>query len=340
MLNFHQDHKNLVYVSLSVFLLLSILIAVWPAYQLQDTQPLPDMPEPTEQERSGLHIYVTENCVSCHTQQVRSIEMDKTWGDRPSIASDYYYSKKRPDIWRQSPSLLGSERTGPDLTNVGRRQSSSEWHLLHLYNPRIVVKESIMPGYPWLFEEKPEDRVLKTDVVVPVPESYLKNKTVKIVASSRALDLVAYLQSLQQAPLPGENQLPFIPALTRNSRSTSEQNTGTDGGGATLPNGEALYMSTCAACHQNDGTGLSGAFPPLAGSPIVNDPDPELLIKIILQGYDARPEYAMMVGFADLLTDAEIAAIANHERSSWGNTGAPVTAEDVSQIRAFVNQLN
>lgn len=337
MLNFHQDHKNLVYVSLSVFLLLSILIAVWPAYQLQDTQPLPAMSEPTEQERSGLSIYVAENCVGCHTQQVRSIEMDKTWGDRPSIASDYFYSKKRPDLWRQSPSLLGSERTGPDLTNVGRRQPSMEWHLLHLYNPRIVVKESIMPGYPWLFVEKPEDRVLKTDVVVPVPEKFLKNKGSKIIASARALDLVAYLQSLEQSPLPGENELPFIPALTRSSRSASGQNT--DEGG-TLPDGAALYMSTCAACHQTDGSGLAGAFPPLAGSPIVNDPDPELLVRIILQGYDARPEYAVMVGFAEMLTDEEIAAIANHERSSWGNTGAPITAEDVSQIRAFVNQMN
>lgn len=339
MLNFHQDHKNLVYVSLSVFLLLSILIAVWPAYQLQDTQPLPDMPELTEQERSGLHVYVAENCVGCHTQQVRSIEMDKTWGDRPSIASDYYYSKKRLDLWRQSPSLLGSERTGPDLTNVGRRQPSMEWHLLHLYNPRIVVKESIMPGYPWLFEEKREDQVLKTDVLVPVPENFMKNKGVKIVAGSRALDLITYLQSLKQSPLPGENELPFIPALTRNKRSEGGENSGIEGG-SPLPDGEALYMSTCAACHQMDGSGLAGAFPPLAGSPIVNDPDPELLVSIILQGYDARPEYAMMVGFAEMLSDEEIAAIANHERRSWGNTGAPITAEDVRQIRAFVNQIN
>lgn len=338
MLNFHKDHKNLVNISLGVFLLLSILIAVWPAYQLQNTQPLPDMSELTTEEKQGLHIYVAENCAGCHTQQVRNIEMDNTWGDRPSIASDYYYSKKRMDVWRQSPSLLGSERTGPDLTNVGKRQPGKEWHLLHLYNPRIVVKESIMPGYPWLFQEKREDQVLKTDVVVPVPERFLKNKEMKVVASQRALDLIAYLQSLKQAPLTGENQVPFIPA--REKKPAAGGLTGADAAETVLPDGLALYMSTCAACHQTDGMGLPGAFPPLAGSTIVNDENPEMLIRIILQGYDARPEYAIMVGFADMLSDEEIAAIANHERSSWGNKAAPISASEVSKIREFVNQLN
>lgn len=100
-------------------------------------------------------------------------------------------------------------------------------------------------------------------------------------------------------------------------------------------------MQTCAACHQENGKGLAGAFPPLAGSAIVNDEDYELFIQIILQGYDARSEYGQMPAFADQLTDGEIAAIANHERSSWGNSASPVTADQVKQLREFVNnQLN
>src|SRR3546814_520639 len=117
-------------------------------------------------EMKGLRVYIAEGCVACHTQQVRSIEMDKTWGDRPSIPSDYYYSKQRLDLWRQSPSLLGSERTGPDLSNIGNRQPSEDWHLLHLYNPRLVVKESVMPSYPWLFETKSETG--KNDVILKI----------------------------------------------------------------------------------------------------------------------------------------------------------------------------
>ncbi|WPP51954.1 cbb3-type cytochrome c oxidase subunit II [Catalinimonas niigatensis] len=336
MFNFHKDHKSLVLVSFLGFLILSLGVAVLPAYQLQEnTAPLPTMEPMTEAETNGLHIFINEGCVACHTQQVRSIEMDKSWGDRPSIPSDYYYSKQRMSLWRQSPSVLGSERTGPDLTNIGLRQPSEDWHLLHLYNPRIVVKESIMPSYPWLFEEKTE--VNQNDQVLAIPEEFSK-EGVKIVPTQMALDLVAYLQSLKQAPLTDEKSVGFIPSTRKKLKDVESQNDGEQG--SALPDGQSLYMSTCAACHQAEGTGLPGAFPPLAGSSVVNDKDPELLVRVILQGYDARPEYAQMPGFADQLSDEEIAAIANHERSSWGNDAPSLTADDVKKIRELVmNQI-
>ncbi len=329
MINFHKDHKSLVNTSLGVFAGLSMLIAVIPASQMQKTQPLPTMQPMTEAEVKGLHTYIAEGCVACHTQQVRNIEMDQVWGTRPSVPSDYYYSKKRMDVWRQSPSILGSERTGPDLTNVGKRQAGQEWHLLHLYNPRIVVKESVMPGYPWLFSEK--SKVGENDVVVPVPEKFLKNKSRKIVASPQALELVAYLISLKQADM--EEAGTFIPALKKDKAVDSDAPAG-------LPDGAALYANTCAACHQADGKGLAGAFPPIAGSAIVNDPNAEQLIRIILQGYDARPEYGVMAPFGDVLSDEEIAAIATHERSSWGNQAPAVTPEEVKKVREYIQTLN
>jgi len=334
MFDLHKNHRNLVNIAFIVFVGLSILIAIVPAYQMQETQPLPSMQPLTSQEISGLKIYTSENCMSCHTQQVRNIEMDNVWGDRPSMASDYYYSKMRLDFWRQSPSLLGSERTGPDLTNVGKRQPGQEWHLLHLYNPRIVVKESIMPGYPWLFEEKDEKDLQDNDVVLPVPSKYLKNKNKKIVATQKAIDLVVYLQSLKQADIIPENLTKdFIPSTRKKEVKDMTAN-------SMLPDGAKLYMSTCAACHQADGKGLQGAFPPLSGSSIVNDNNPELLIKIILQGYDARTEYGAMPSFSEQLTDEEIAAIINHERSSWGNKAPSVSAEEVKKIRDYKNTLN
>ena len=237
------------------------------------------------------------------------------------------------DVWRQSPSILGSERTGPDLTNIGKRQSGSEWHLLHLYNPRIVVKESIMPGYPWMFTEKDSAQVTKNDVVVPVPKKYLSNPAKKIVASRKALNLVAYLVSLKQTDLPEAAIPAFIPASKKKMMAAA-------GGQGDLPDGTALYAQHCAACHQPDGTGLAGAFPALVGSPIVNDTDIDLYVKIILQGYDARKEFGVMPGFADQLTDEEITAIINHERTSWGNKSEPVKVESVKTIRDFVMQLN
>ncbi len=331
MFNLHKNHRNLVAISFVVFVLLSLFIAVMPAYQMQDVAPLPGQAEFTSSELNGLHIYISEGCVACHTQQVRNIEMDKMWGDRPSIPSDYYYSKNRLDVWRQSPSLLGSERTGPDLTNVGVRQPAIQWHLLHLYNPRSVVGESVMPAYPWLFKEKAKPD--ENDVVVPVPPQFLRSDKTKIVATQEALDLVAYLQSLKQTPMPSASGQEFIPSVRKKESAQSGEE-------SLLPDGEQLYMQTCVACHQTNGQGLAGAFPPLAGSKIVNDVNPELMIQIILQGYDARAEYAVMVGFADQLTDEEIAAIANHERTSWGNNAPKITVEEVTKIRNYTLSLN
>lgn len=333
MFNFHKDHKNLVITALLGYVILSFFIAVVPAYQMQDVKPLPNQAELTDLELKGLNIFVEENCMACHTQQVRNIEMDKVWGDRPSMPSDYYYSKQRLDFWRQSPSLLGSERTGPDLTNVGKRQPGQEWHLLHFYNPRIVVKESIMPGYPWLYEEKRESDVTEKDVVVPVPSEFLKNKNKKVVATKEVLHLIAYIQALKQAPLPDNTTVNFISSTKKKTEKSSS-----DEEGIILPDGEKLYMQTCAACHQQNGKGLEGAFPPLAGSPIVNDEDPDLMVRVILQGYDARSEYGQMPGFAIQLTDEEIAAIINHERTSWGNKASTISTKDVRKIRDYVMQ--
>ncbi|MEQ9216878.1 MAG: cbb3-type cytochrome c oxidase subunit II [Cyclobacteriaceae bacterium] len=330
MFDIHKNHRNLVVIALLGFLILSLGVAIFPAYQSQNnTEPLPNMEPMSEAELRGLQIFIKEGCVACHTQQVRSIEMDKTWGSRPSIPSDYYYSKQRMDIWRQSPSLLGSERTGPDLTSIGNRQPSEDWHLLHLYNPRIVVPESIMPSYPWMFEEKANPG--EDEKVLSVSDEF-KRKGTEIIPTRDALDLVAYLQSLKQAPLTGQ-QPEFIPSARKEQEGI---NTSDKQGKDLLPDGKNLYMSTCSACHQAEGTGLPGAFPSLSGSSVVNDEDPEMLVRIILQGYDARPEFAQMPGFADQLSNAEIAAIANHERTSWGNDALEITEKEVKKIRDFV----
>lgn len=333
MFNFHKNHKLLVGTAVTGFLTLSMLIAVIPASQMQETEPLPNQIAYSGSEIEGLKLYIAEGCVACHTQQVRSIEMDKVWGNRPSMPSDYYFSKQRLDVWRQSPSLLGSERTGPDLTNVGKRQPSEAWHLMHLYNPRTVVKESIMPSYPWLFDEKSDNEISKDDVVIQVDKSFFNKPGKSLVASPKALNLVAYLQSLKQAELPGTSP-EFIPKKEKQTSSSESTNPEL----SLLPNGATLYANTCAACHQANGEGVKGAFPPLAGSSIVNDPNPETLVKVILLGYDARSEFAQMPPFGDMLSDEEIAAIANHERSSWGNNASALSAKDVQKIRQAINQ--
>lgn len=325
MINFHKDHASLVNVALVVFVVLSTGIAVAPANLMQHTDPLPDMPKMTDAQRRGLAVYVSEGCVACHTQQVRNIEMDKTWGSRPSVPSDYHYSKERPNIWQQSPSLLGSERTGPDLTNVGQRQPGAQWHLLHLYDPRMVVKGSIMPRYGWLFQEVDSASVQEGDVVVPVSADRLSRPGRKVIASQEMNDLVAYLTSLKQAPLPtGVEPGKFLP--TPGADGKAVKMTAADAGA--LPDGGTVFSQVCAACHQADAKGLAGAFPPLAGAAIVNDKDPTQMITIVLGGYDALPGYGPMPPQAENLDDAQITAVVNYVRSNFGND-APATTEDV-----------
>lgn len=105
--------------------------------------------------------------------------------------------------------------------------------------------------------------------------------------------------------------------------------------------GNALYATHCQSCHQANGEGLKGAFPPLKGSLIVLDESPEKMIDIIMNGYNARPGFAVMppIGTTSNLTDAEIAAIINHERSSWGNNARNIPHEEVKKILDLVKQV-
>lgn len=103
--------------------------------------------------------------------------------------------------------------------------------------------------------------------------------------------------------------------------------------------GASLYRTSCASCHQGNGEGVAGAFPPLAGDPVVTAEDPTRHIEIVLNGLQGKviegTEYsAAMPPFSEQLSDEEVAAIINHERTSWGNDAPTVTVEQVQKIRS------
>ena len=323
-----DNHKKLFGTATLLFVGLTLLVAIMPAIRNQNNnQPLPGAEPLSADALKGKAIYIANGCVACHTQQVRNVDMDKMWGSRPSLASDYA-DIHRTDIWRNTATLMGTERTGPDLTDVGNRQPSKDWNLVHLYNPRIVVKESVMPAYPWLFTIKQEPS--KTDVVVNVPAEYLNGKEGKLVAKKEALYLIAYLQSLKQTKLPDGTEAP--PFLYKKE----EKKTADAGEGAIQVDGKALYTTNCQSCHQANGEGLAGAFPPLKGSPIVTGDNLELYVDIIMNGYDARQEYGVMAPIGTNLgwTEHEVAAIINYERTSWGNEGKQVTPEEIKKMHS------
>ncbi|MEO5966946.1 MAG: cbb3-type cytochrome c oxidase subunit II [Ferruginibacter sp.] len=336
-MDFFNNHKNLFLSALGLFLFLTIIVAIIPAAKnVKNNAPLRDAIPLSSEALKGKAVYVANGCVACHTQQVRNVEMDKVWGSRPSIAADYAFLK-RTDVWRNTATLMGTERTGPDLATIGSRQPSLEWHLVHMFNPRIVVKESIMPAYPWMFEIK--ENPAKGDVIVNVPVEFLKGKKGKVVAGKEALQLIAYLQSLVQVQLPDGSPDPEW--LYKRNKNAAAGEKGGDKGSKEL-DGVALYAANCQSCHQANGEGLPGAFPSLKGSKVVLDDKPDLMVDIIMNGYSAREKegYPPMpaIGKTSKLTAEEIAAIISHERTSWGNNAKKVTAEEVKTLMEMFNK--
>ncbi|MDE3125918.1 MAG: cytochrome c [Bacteroidota bacterium] len=326
-----DNHKKLFSAAALFFIGLTILVAILPAWRNQyNNAPLPNATPMSEDAIKGKEVFISNGCVACHTQQVRNIVMDKVWGERPSIAADYA-GLHRQSIWINTATLMGTERTGPDLTNIGLRQPSKEWNLVHLYNPRIVVKESVMPAYSWLFEIK--EQPAKNDVVVNVPDTYLYGRKGKVVATPKALQLVAYLESLKQTKLPDGSPSPDF--LYKQQVAASEAKTETSTG-ATILNGEGLYTANCQSCHQANGEGLPGAFPALKGSKVVLDDNAALMVNIIMNGYTGREKEGFgpmpAVGTNNNLSANEIAAIMNHEKTSWGNNAKTVSADEVKKL--------
>jgi cytochrome c oxidase cbb3-type subunit 2 len=303
---------------------LAFLMGVMPGIELSAVAAGAGVVPLTALEAQGRAVYVANGCSYCHTQQVRPLDEDKVFG-RPSAPGDFKF---------QTPELLGSERTGPDLTNIGVRQPSSVWQYIHLYNPRAVVPESIMPSFSWLFEVVDEKPPRATQI--PLPGSYAPARGV-VVARPEAEALIAYLAALKQPAWSGAQ------ADSGATEATSVHATGSPVVAPTADSldsaqGARLYVANCSACHQANGEGLPGAFPPLHGDHVVNDDDASRHIQVILHGLQGTAVGGVLYGgvmppFAATLKDAEIAAIANYERTAWGNKGKSVSAEQVAAQR-------
>lgn len=317
-----------------VYGVLAMLMGVIPGITLSRVPAGPNVVPLTALQAEGRDVYVANGCSYCHTQQVRPLEQDKVFG-RPSMAGDFKY---------QTPELLGSERTGPDLTNIGVRQPSATWQYIHLYNPRAVVPESIMPSFAWLFDVV--DKAPEGATVVPLPKAWAPANGV-VVPTHKAEALIAYLASLKQPALSEADM-----AMSAPSRAAAPEPaapavavvTGDSTGAAAAPafdaaKGKALFTTNCVACHQASGEGLPGAFPALKGNAAVNDDDASKHIDVVLHGLSGAEVGGVtypspMPPFADVLSDADIADIIDYERSAWGNHGKPIIAADVTAARS------
>ncbi len=198
-----SEYKLLSGAMVTLALATATLVVV-PYMQLSDVPPSEGLKPYTEQQLRGREVYIAMGCVYCHSQQPRSQsqapDFQRGWGRAP-VAGDYYYD---------SPHLLGTMRTGPDLFNIGARQPSVDWNLGHLYEPRAYTPGSNMPAFPFMFKLK--DKPEEGDKVVNLPPSYAPPDGKVVVATPEALDLVAYLIGLDHTyPIHPGVQLPELP---------------------------------------------------------------------------------------------------------------------------------
>lgn len=147
--------------------------------------------------KQGKQVYIDQGCLYCHSQQVRrqgfGADFERGWGNRQTVPRDYILQERV---------LLGTMRTGPDLTTTGQRIPDPMWHHLHLYNPQITTEQgklSIMPPYAYLYDVRPIGDEPSPDALrFPTnrPE-FMPPEGYEVVPTERAHALVAYLLSLR-----------------------------------------------------------------------------------------------------------------------------------------------
>ena len=137
--------KNSILLTVLILIVVAIggLVEIAPLFYLESTiEKVKGMRPYTPLELAGRNIYIREGCYNCHSQMVRPLRDEEERYGHYSLAAESMYD--HPFQW-------GSKRTGPDLARVGGRYSDG-WHVAHMADPRSVVPESIMPGYPFLAE--------------------------------------------------------------------------------------------------------------------------------------------------------------------------------------------
>jgi cytochrome c oxidase cbb3-type subunit II len=198
-LSVHTNHRFFLLLAGGIYLVLVAAVAIVPALQEGERYPPPDQPV-DELVARGRALYLSYGCIYCHTQQIRGDERLRSpaTGEVPVLAPDRRFGLDRPttaeEYAGEDPPLFGSERIGPDLTAVGTRLPSAQWHYWHLYDPQAVSPDSIMQGLPWLFRvgRKGEEPKPGEEKVMPLAALHLQGR---LFAEPDAVALVEYLLS-------------------------------------------------------------------------------------------------------------------------------------------------
>lgn len=190
--------KNIGLMMVFIIIVVSFggLAEIVPLFFLKDTTtPVEGLKPYTALQLEGRDVYIENGCYLCHSQMIRPFRAETQRYGHYSVAGEFVYD--HPFQW-------GSKRTGPDLARVGGRYSD-EWHRVHLINPRDVVPESNMPGFPWLEETMIDEtktplklKAMRT-LGVPYTDEDIAGASAAVKGKTQMDAIIAYLQHLGTA---------------------------------------------------------------------------------------------------------------------------------------------
>ncbi len=175
--------RNSLLLTVVVLVVVAIggIVEIVPLFYLKSTiEKVEGMRPYSPLELAGRDIYVREGCYTCHSQMVRALRDEVERYGHYSLAAESMYD--HPFQW-------GSKRTGPDLARVGGKYSD-DWHALHLVDPRSVVPESVMPGFPWLAETWSSFSLIEHHLLanraagVPYDDAMVENAKADLIAQA------------------------------------------------------------------------------------------------------------------------------------------------------------
>ena len=188
-----EKSLNLMMVLIVVAISIGGLVEIVPLMYSADANEPAEGIEPYSPLRlAGRDVYVREGCYNCHSQMVRPFRSETERYGPFTTAGETVYDR---------PFQFGSKRTGPDLARVGGRYSD-DWHRLHLIDPRALVPESNMPGYPWLLENTVDPELITSKLKAlkllgdPYTDEQIAGAAAEVQGRSEMEAVIAYLQGL------------------------------------------------------------------------------------------------------------------------------------------------
>lgn len=235
------------------FVMSILLLGVWPGRVLEEQIRMTKPEHPlglTASEKRGRNIYAREGCAYCHTQQIRYVANDVTRFGAATLAWETIFDY--PHLW-------GTRRIGPDLSReAGVR--SNDWQYAHLFAPRALVADSVMPPFPWLFDGAPDRPTQEARDLTEYIETLGRDRALASPEGEEHARAACGCSDDEKRFAFGSPVLNASPSAARRNGDFPKLARSSD-----LNHGRQIYSRYCASCHGirggGDGPGASGLHP-------------------------------------------------------------------------------